>query len=122
MRRKAEYRIRAHEWTTIATRFSLKPEAIHLEIWSPTRIKWRRIGLFPGIGSFRKKTSLTSWLGVVQIRMYESRTCTVYHGKKPPPNFGMEDPHTPADVKAQYAMKHLAESDKPRSSIKSSSK
>lgn len=111
MQRKAEYRIRAHEWTTVATHFTPIPEPIHLEVWSPTRIKWRRIGLIPGFGTFRKHTSLLNWLGIIQIRMYESRTCTVYHGGDPPPGLGQETP-TPTAKKAQYAMKHLPQSSK----------
>lgn len=110
MRRQAEYRIRAHEWTTVAAHFTPKPESVHLEIWSPARIKWRRIGIIPGFGSFRKHTTLHNWLGIIQIRIPESRTCTVYHGGPPPPT--MKEPPTPSAKKAQYAMKHLPQSSK----------
>ena len=106
MRRIAEYRLRARKWTTVATNFS-GPERIYLEIWSPTRIKWRRIGLIPGFGSFRKRTALWSGFGIVQIKMYENRTCKVTHGGSPPPGFYDDDAPTPPEEKAQFAMRNL---------------
>ncbi|MEM1270443.1 MAG: hypothetical protein AAGI08_10385 [Bacteroidota bacterium] len=104
MSKKVDVRVRRGEWTTVATG-GLSPEKVHFEVWSPHPVKWRRLALVPGFGSFRKRMSTGVWLGIVQIMMPENRTCMVTYGEEPPPPTSQGD--SSGEKKEQFSMKYL---------------
>ena len=83
---RREFQVRRGEWVTVASNWSFKPKAVHIEIWSPVKISYRRVGLIPGLGSFRKRK--ISWLsmGFIQVRSRENRQGIAYLLDKPDPS------------------------------------
>jgi hypothetical protein len=75
-----EYHLKSNKWTTVARNFSLKPKFICAEVWAPRAASWRRIGIMPGYGKFRRYLSAHLPFGVIQVKFRENRTCTVHTG------------------------------------------
>lgn len=72
------YHLRTGKWKTIAVNFGLFPRRITIEINATRPVKWRRLALIPGLGSFNAQKKTFLFWGVLQLKCYENRTATVY--------------------------------------------
>jgi hypothetical protein len=77
-----EYHLKSNKWTTIAKNYSLRSRVVYAEVWAPRVASWRRIGIFPGYGKFRRYLSASLPFGILQVKFRENRTCTVHIGEK----------------------------------------
>lgn len=78
--RNREYHLKTNKWTTIATNYSLRSRYVHAEVWAPRVASWRRIGIVPGFGRFRRHFSAFLPFGIIQVKFRENRTCRVQIG------------------------------------------
>ena len=78
-----EHHLKSNKWTTVAKNFSLRSKYVDAEVWAPRAASWRRIGIYPGYGRFRRYLSAILPFGIIQVKFRENRTCTVYLGDRP---------------------------------------
>ncbi|HCR49537.1 MAG TPA: hypothetical protein DIW24_07910 [Bacteroidetes bacterium] len=72
------YHLRSGKWKTVALNFGLLPRRITIEINATRPVKWRRLALIPGLGSFNAQKKTFLFWGILQLKCYENRTATVY--------------------------------------------
>lgn len=71
------YHLKTDKWITVYKHLGLSPKRVTIRLSSTKPTDWRRIGLYLGWGSFHNKGQVTVFWGVLQLKNYENRTCTV---------------------------------------------
>ncbi len=92
------FQLRSGKWKTVAKNFGFLPRRITIEVNATRPIKWRRLALVPGFGSFNAQKKTFLFWGVLQLKCYENRTATVYTTgeRKAYENFDTDNADTPS--------------------------
>jgi hypothetical protein len=69
--------IKPNKWVLAEKHFGFWPKRITLDVSVTRPVRWMRIGLFPGYGSFKGSKNTFVFWGVLFLKSYEYRTCTV---------------------------------------------
>jgi len=78
-----ERHLKSNKWITVATNYSFRRKYVSAEVWAPRVTSWRRIGVYPGFGKFRRYLSASLPFGIIQMKSRENRACTVHLGDDP---------------------------------------